>query len=255
MPTDTHTKRERIRVVSLLTDVCSLDEAASRVESLFGRGGYAACANVHMTMEAVDDRAFAEIVNDADLVTPDGKPLFVMQKRLGAKANAEQVRGSDLMTELMRRAASSKTKVGLFGSSPETLELFQKRAEREFPGIDIAYHHSPPRLEGDLTADAETLAAINDSGAEILFVALGCPKQEKWMAKNRGALKAVQIGVGAAVDFYAGTSAEAPKFLQKIGFEWLFRLSKEPRRLWRRYIINNPRFIYLAAKQLLGGRH
>lgn len=255
MPTNTNAKRERIRVVSLLTDAGSLDAAASRVESLVGRGGFAACANVHMTMEAVDDPAFAELVSAADLVVPDGKPLFFMQKRLGAKAEAEQIRGFDLMTELMSRAAHSKTKIGFYGSTRETLGRLQKRAESEFPGIDIAYLHSPPRLTGDLTADAETLAAISDSGAEILFVALGCPKQEKWMAKNRDALKPVQIGVGAAVDFYAGTAAEAPKFLQKIGLEWLFRLSKEPQRLWRRYIINNPRFIYLAAKQLFGGRH
>lgn len=248
-------ERKCIRVVSLLTDVCSLDEAASRVESLFGRGGYVACANVHMTMEAVDDPAFADLVNAADLVLPDGKPLFIMQKRLGADANAEQIRGYDLMTELMRRAASSQTKIGFFGSSDKTLGLLQTRAGNEYPGIDIAYIHSPPRLEGDLAAGAETISAINDSGVDILFVALGCPKQEKWMAQNREMLKPVQIGIGAAVDFYAGTAAEAPKFLQKIGLEWLYRLSKEPRRLWRRYLMNNPRFIYLAAKQLFGGRH
>ncbi len=254
MPTDTSEKRKRIRVVSLLTDAVSLDAAASHIESLVGTGGYVACANVHMTMEAVDDPAFAEVVNAADLVVPDGKPLFVMQKHLGATADAEQLRGFDLMTELMRRAARSKTKIGFFGSSRGTLDLLKKRAERELPGIDIAYLHSPPRLDGDLAAGPETLEAINDSGAEILFVALGCPKQEKWMAKNRAALKPVQIGVGAAVDFYAGTASEAPKFLQKIGLEWLFRLSKEPRRLWRRYLINNPRFVHLAAKQLFGGR-
>jgi N-acetylglucosaminyldiphosphoundecaprenol N-acetyl-beta-D-mannosaminyltransferase len=248
-------ERNRVRIVSLLTDVCSLDEAASRVESLFGRGGYVVCANVHMTMEAVDDPAFADLVNSADLVVPDGKPLFIMQKKFGAKADAEQIRGYDLMTELMLRAASSQTKIGFFGSSDETLERLRTRAENEFSGIDIAYIHSPPRLEGDLAAGAEIISAINDSGVDILFVALGCPKQEKWMARNREMLKPVQIGVGAAVDFYAGTAAEAPKFLQKIGLEWLYRLSKEPRRLWRRYLMNNPRFIYLAAKQLFGKRH
>lgn len=249
-----HENRERIRIISLFTDAVSLDAAASRVESLIPRGGYVACANVHMTMEAVDDPAFAEVVNAADLVVPDGKPLFLMHKRLGADADAEQVRGFDLMTELMRRAARSKTKIGFFGSSRETLDLLKKRAEREFPEIDIAYLHSPPRLDGDLAADAPTISNINDSGIGILFVALGCPKQEKWMAKNRAALKPVQIGVGAAVDFYAGTASEAPKFLQKSGLEWLFRLSKEPRRLWRRYLINNPRFVHLAAKQLFGRR-
>src|SRR5690606_16036814 len=132
-----------------------------RVESLIGRGGYVTCANVHMTMEAVDDPAFADIVNTADIVVPDGKPLFFMQTKLGAKADAEQVRGFDLMIELMRRAARSETKIGFYGSSRETLELLKTRAENEFPARDIAYLHSPPRLEGDLTADAGTIEAID----------------------------------------------------------------------------------------------
>lgn len=250
MPENVETNRERIRVVSLLIDCCDLDSARSRIKTLIGSGGYVACANVHMTMEAADDPEFAELVNSADLVVADGKPIAVMQKRLGAK-HSTQIRGFDLMVSLMKMAEKDKIKVGIFGSSGKTLSAFKGRAHAEFPELDIAFAFSPPHIAGEVPLDKTVVDKINRDQIGILFVALGCPKQEKWMAKSRGKLDAVQIGVGAAVDFYAGTAAEAPEFLQHIGLEWLVRFWKEPKRLWRRYLLNNPRFIYRAAKQLL----
>ena len=243
-------ERERVRIISLLVDVCELDRAIERIESLIGFGGFVACANVHMTMEAADDPKFAAVLNSADLVVADGKPIAVMQRKLG-KTNASQIRGFDLMTNLLKFAAEKNIKVGIYGGSDETLDAFKKRASADLPGIDIAYGFSPPHIAGEMPVDQQTVSDINDSRIDLLFVALGCPKQEKWMAKSRESLSAVQIGVGAAVDFYAGTAAEAPEFLQRIGLEWFFRLIKEPKRLWRRYLLNNPRFVYRAIRQLL----
>lgn len=246
-------ERERTRVVSLLVDVCDLDTAVERIRHLIGHGGHVACANVHMSMEAADDPDFAAMVNSADLVVADGKPIAIMQRKLG-KNQASQIRGYDMMIGLMNFALKNKVKIGIYGSSEQTLAAFRKRAEADYPGIEIAHSFSPPYVKREVPADPQTITDINDSNIALLFVALGCPKQEKWMAKNRANLKAVQIGVGAAVDFYAGTAAEAPEFLQRIGLEWLFRLWKEPKRLWRRYLFNNPRFLYRAARQLLTKR-
>ncbi len=246
-------ENERERIVSLFVNVCDVDQAVAHIESLIASGGFVACANVHMTMEAADDPTFADVVNSADLVVADGKPIAVMQRKLGNK-NASQIRGFDLMIRLLRSAAEKNIKVGLYGGSAETLAAFQKRAANDFPGIDIAYSFSPPYIRGEMPLDRRTISDINDAQIGLLFVALGCPKQEKWMAKSRDNLSAVQIGVGAAVDFYAGTAAEAPKFLQRLGLEWLFRLIKEPKRLWRRYLLNNPRFVYRAIRQLSSNR-
>jgi N-acetylglucosaminyldiphosphoundecaprenol N-acetyl-beta-D-mannosaminyltransferase len=243
-------ERERIRIISLLIDVCDLDMAIERIKKLIGNGGFVACANVHMTMEANDDTKFASIVNSADLIVADGKPIAVMQRKLG-KRNAKQIRGFDLMTNLLEFAAENNIKVGIYGGEEKTLEAFKKRAATDFPGIDIAYSFSPPYIAGEMPLARQTVSDINDARVSLLFVALGCPKQEKWMAQSRESLSAVQIGVGAAVDFYAGTAVEAPKFLQRIGLEWLFRLFNEPKRLWRRYLLNNPRFVYRAVRQLL----
>ncbi len=250
MPENVETNRERTRVVSLMMDDCDLNSALARIKTLIGSGGYVACANVHMTMEAADDSEFAVIVNSADLVVADGKPIAVMQKRLGAK-HTSQIRGFDLMVRLMQLSEENKIKVAIFGSSEKTLSAFKDRAKTDFPELDIAFAFSPPHIAGEVPVDIDVIEKINCAQIGILFVALGCPKQEKWMAKSRDKLNAVQIGVGAAVDFYAGTAAEAPEFLQRIGLEWLFRFWKEPKRLWRRYLLNNPRFIYRAGKQLL----
>jgi len=250
MPEKFKNERERIRIISLLVDVCDTRSAVDHIENLIGRGAFIACANVHMTMEAADDPDFAAMVNSADLIVADGKPIAVMQRKLGKK-NARQIRGYDLMIGLLRFAAKNNIKVGIFGGSKETLAAYQKRAESDFAGINIVYSFSPPFIPGEMPLNPQTIADINASQAELLFVALGCPKQEKWMAKNRESLSAVQIGVGAAVDFYAGTAAKAPESLQRIGLEWLFRLYKEPKRLWRRYLLNNPRFVYRAVRRLL----
>jgi N-acetylglucosaminyldiphosphoundecaprenol N-acetyl-beta-D-mannosaminyltransferase len=241
--------KKQIQVLTLKTDVC---DHASAVETIAAMdGGYVCVSTVHMVMEAQDNPEFAEKVNAASLTVPDGMPLVWMQKLQGA-GDASRVRGNDLTINLCRYAAENGLKVGFYGGRPGVLEAIRERAGRDFGGLEIVYTHAPPFRELTTEEDAEIVADINNAAPDILFVGLGCPKQENWMAAHRGRIDAVMIGVGAAFDFYAGNLREAPRWLSSIGLEWLFRLAMEPRRLWRRYLVLNPRLILLAIEQLLG---
>ena len=241
--------KKQIQVLTLKIDVCDHDSAVDTIAGL--KGGYVCVATVHMVMEAYDNPDFAAKVNAAGLVVPDGMPLVWMQKLQGAK-EASRVRGNDLTINLCRYAADNGLKVGFYGGRQEVLDGISERAGRDFPYLEIAYAYAPPFRELTADEDAKIAADINNARLDILFVGLGCPKQENWMAAHRDRIGAVMIGVGAAFDFYAGNLKEAPRWLSNIGLEWLFRLAMEPRRLWRRYLILNPRFILLAVEQLLG---
>lgn len=239
---------KKIRVISLQTDVTDHNAAVETIASM--DGGYVCVATVHMIMEAYDDPAFAAKVNAAGLIVPDGMPLLWMQKRLGG-TQAQRVRGNDLMIELMKHAEQTGLKLGFYGGKDSTLKALKERATREYPDLNIAYSYSPlfrPLTEAE---DAAITHDINSAAPDILFVGLGCPKQENWMAAHRDRINAVMIGVGAAFDFYAGNLKEAPRWMSNIGLEWLFRLAMEPKRLWRRYLILNPRFMWLALKQTI----
>ena len=239
---------KKIQVVSLQTDVTDHASAVETIAAL--NGGYVCVATVHMVMEAYDDAEFAAKVNAADLAVPDGMPLLWMQKLRGAK-EAKRVRGNDLMLGLFEHAEKNGLKVGFYGGHDKTLKALYERAKTDYPALKIVYTYSP--LFRPLTAieDAAITDEINKAAPDILFVGLGCPKQENWMAAHRDRVGAVMIGVGAAFDFYAGNLKEAPRWLSNIGLEWLFRLFMEPKRLWRRYLILNPRFMWLAVKQLM----
>jgi N-acetylglucosaminyldiphosphoundecaprenol N-acetyl-beta-D-mannosaminyltransferase len=238
---------KKLQIIDLSTDVCDHESAVETIAAL--DGGYVCVATVHMVMEAHDDPEFAARVNAADLVVPDGMPLVWMQKRLGA-GQASRVRGNDLTINLCRYAEGAGLSVGFYGGRQEVLDAIKVRAARDFPKLKIAYAYAPPFRELSEAEDAKVVVGINDAAPDILFVGLGCPKQENWMAAHRGEVKAVMAGVGAAFDFYAGNLREAPRWLSNIGLEWLFRLAMEPGRLWRRYLILNPRFIWLAVRQL-----
>ena len=246
-------KSPRVNVVGLEVNLCDYDSAMRRVHELANArgGGYICLATVHMTMEGQDDRDFQRLVNNADLVVPDGKPLSVMQKLLGNE-NARQVRGPGLMPKLFAYAEQNNLSVGFYGGKQETLDRLLERLAIEFPRLKVAYSFSPPFRPVSAEEDREIVSAINRSGVQILFVGLGCPKQERWMAQHREKLTSVMLGVGAAFDFYTETITEAPVWMQRIGLEWMFRLVQEPRRLWRRYLILNPRFTALAVLQLAG---
>ncbi|PZV11744.1 MAG: glycosyltransferase [Pseudanabaena sp.] len=206
-------------------------------------------ANTHMLIEARRDSQFANVLNQADLVTPDGVPLVWMMKMMGAK-QAQRVAGMDIFHSACEQASKAQISIFLMGSTPEVLDKISHRLKDDFPLLKIAGMESPPFRPLGLTADMDITNTINASGAGIVFVALGCPKQEQWMALHRGKIHAVMIGVGAVFPIYAGELKHAPKFMQNTGFEWLFRLSQEPQRLWKRYFSTIPIFIWLALKQI-----
>jgi N-acetylglucosaminyldiphosphoundecaprenol N-acetyl-beta-D-mannosaminyltransferase len=206
-----------------------------------------------MVMEAFDAEAFRRIVNGADLVTPDGRPLVWALKALGAR-RASQVRGTDLTTNVVERAAQENVPVGLYGGTPELLESFVRVLESRFPGICVVCKIAPPFRPLTLEEDEAVMREVAESGARILFVGIGCPKQERWMAEHKGRVRAVMLGVGAAFDFHTGRVRQAPHWMQLAGLEWAFRLAMDPRRLWKRYAKHNPRFVFFFLLQLLGLR-
>ena len=210
---------------------------------------YICIANVHMLMEAHDSKEFAAIVNQADMVTPDGMPLVWMM-RLKGQRDQQRVYGPTLMLHVLDMASRENIPVGFYGGETETLEILVEKMQARFNGLNVAYVFSPPFRELDAAEDDDVVKNINNSGTRILFVGLGCPKQEVWMYNHRERVNVVTIGVGAAFDFHAGKKPQAPKYLQNIGLEWLFRLVSEPRRLWRRYLYHNPRFVFLAVMDL-----
>ena len=239
-------QRVRVDTLDYATTVNILMKLSRREESY-----YACFANVHMLMEAYDSRYFQGVVNNADLVTPDGMPLVWMM-RLKGERRQERVYGPALMLRLLNAAAREGIPVGFLGGESRVLESLVERMQQRYPGLKIVYAFSPPFTETGLDDDEKLVEGINQSGARILFVGLGCPKQEIWMARHRDRVHMVMLGVGAAFDFHAGVKPQAPAWVQKLGLEWSFRLLTEPRRLWRRYLHHNPRFIALALADLLG---
>ncbi len=212
---------------------------------------YVCVANVHTVMEAYDSIKFGKVVNDAGLVTPDGMPLVWMMRAKGQRKQP-RVYGPTLMLYILEAAARENLPVGFYGSKPEVLNTLIKRMQARYEGLSVVFSCSPPFREMSQEEDQAIIEQINQSSTKILFVGLGCPKQEIWMAEHCGKVKAVMIGVGAAFDFHAGIKPQAPAWMQKVGLEWLFRLFTEPRRLWKRYLYHNPRFLVLAAADLLG---
>lgn len=244
-------KENRVRVVSIFPDVVRHDSLIQKIAELAeqGKGGYVCFSTVHMVMESFDDAQFGAKINAADVIVTDGMPIVWMQKLQGKDAN--RIRANDLMIALCDYAEKNNLKVGFYGGRQEVIDAILERAEKDFPRLEISYAFSPPFRPLTQEEDAEITRKINESGTQILFMGLGCPKQENWMAAHKNRLKAVMLGVGASFDFYAGNIKEAPKWMGRFGLEWLFRLSQEPRRLWRRYLILNPRFMWLATLQLL----
>jgi N-acetylglucosaminyldiphosphoundecaprenol N-acetyl-beta-D-mannosaminyltransferase len=239
-----------MRVDGLRTSVAA-DAVVELAEA--GAGGAVCVATVHMVMEAFDAPDFQRGVNAAEMVTPDGVPLVWLLRRLGLR-ETRRVYGPTLMRLICRRAEEHGLPIGLYGGSPEVLAALRERLLERHPLLRIAFAASPPFRPTTEAEEASTREAIEASGARILFVGLGCPKQERWMTAHREALPCVLLGVGAAFDFLAGAKRQAPGWLQRAGLEWLFRLAMEPRRLWRRYLIQNPRFLFHLARELARSR-
>jgi len=211
---------------------------------------YIIAANVHVVMTAFWDQTYQTIVNNAVLVTPDGMPLVWALRLFGVKGQ-QRVYGPDLMLACCDRAQQAQVPIYLYGGKPLTLEKLEKNLKQWYPHLIIAGSHAPPFRPLTAEETAADINRINESGSAIVFVALGCPKQEQWMAQQVGKIQGVMIGVGAAFAFHSQETSQAPRWLMKLGLEWLYRLATEPRRLWRRYLINNPAFLILFALQLV----
>jgi N-acetylglucosaminyldiphosphoundecaprenol N-acetyl-beta-D-mannosaminyltransferase len=192
-----------------------------------------------------------QVVNGADLVTPDGRPLVWALRSLGVRG-ASQVRGTDLTQHVVAQAARENVPIGLYGGTPELLEVFGRVLKTRYPNIQVVCQIAPPFRPLTPEEDKAVTKEIVASGTRILFVGIGCPKQENWMAEHVGRIPAVMLGVGAAFDFHTGRVRQAPRWMQLAGLEWVFRLLMDPRRLWKRYAKHNPRFVWLFLMQLLG---
>lgn len=203
---------------------------------------YVCLCNVHSTVTAQSDPLLALALSQSDMVLPDGMPIAWMLRKNGFKKQP-RIGGPDLMWKCTERFQQLGQSIFLYGSTIKTLEKLERAMYEKYPNLKIAGMVSPPFR--DLSAEEEAAIAdqINNSGAHALFVALGCPKQEVWMQRQRGKIMAVMFGFGAAFDFHAGNLRRAPYWMQRAGLEWLYRLAKEPSRLWRRYLVTNSKFL------------
>ena len=207
-------------------------------------------ANVHMFIEAQNNPDFLKIINEADMVTPDGKPICWALKLLNG-VEQDRVAGMDLLPDLLKEMDDKQMSVYFYGGSQEMLDATQAHITAHYPRVKIAGMHSPPF--GIIPAEeaAKQVDNINASMPHILFVILGCPKQEKWMAANKHRLNTVAIGVGGALPVLTGMQKRSPKWMQDAGLEWLYRLGQEPKRLFKRYAVTNSKFIGIVMSEFL----
>ena len=215
---------------------------------------YVCVTGVHGVMESWDQPSLRDIHNAAGLVTPDGMPLVWLSRLLGHR-QTDRVYGPDLMLALCEASVDRGYRHFFYGGAEDVPGRLAARLQERFPGLQVAGTYSPPFRALTPEEDADVVRMINAAQPDVVWVGLSTPKQETWMFEHQGRLEApVMIGVGAAFDFHAGLKRQAPRWMQRSGTEWLFRLLSEPRRLWRRYLKNNPRFVFLILLQLLGLR-
>lgn len=214
------------------------------------KSSYVCVCNVHMLIEAHDSHQFGEFINNADIVTPDGMPVAKAFKILYG-ISQPRVPGMDLMESLFADIQKNKMSVFLYGSTDSVLSSISTKAKKDFPLLNIIGKLSPPFRNITEDESREINREINLNSPDFVFVALGCPKQEKWMADNLNKINSCMIGLGGAFPVYAGIVPRAPNWMQNYGLEWLYRLIKEPKRLWKRYFYTNIMFIYLLVVQTI----
>ncbi|MBE9109335.1 WecB/TagA/CpsF family glycosyltransferase [Nodosilinea sp. LEGE 07298] len=248
------------RILKTRVDATSYTDACNRIQTWAEqeRSCYVVAANVHVVMTAYWDAQYQRILEGAALVTSDGMPLVMGLRLLGIPGQS-RVYGPDLMLAWCDRAAQFDLPIYLYGGTNSILEKMAVYLQGQFPGLPIAGTHAPPFRPLSSAEAAADIDRINQSGARVVFVGLGCPKQEQWMHRHQGQVQAVMIGVGAAFSFFSGDVSQAPRWMMRLGLEWLYRFAQEPRRLWQRYLINNPAFVLLFGAQvaryrLLGAR-
>jgi len=248
-------QRHKTPVIGVDIDVLGWISVLGRIEqwSQGHESRYVCLCNVHAAVTATRDEKFRNAVADADLVLPDGAPIAWMLRQLGA-ITQPKISGPDLMWEYLAAEELKKGRIYLYGGCEQSLHLLCDRIQKSFPLVQIVGAYSPPFRELTTQEDEDAVKALNQTAPDVVFVGLGCPKQELWMAAHRGRVQAVMIGVGAAFDYHAQTLRRAPLWMQNCGFEWLYRLVVEPRRLWKRYLVTNSVFLLRAGDQWLRSR-
>ena len=218
-------------------------------ENVCPRSDYVCVANVHMLVEANKDKEFAYVVNNSVITTPDGLPL-AWGLRLKHGIKQDRVAGMDLLPDLLSLASQNQIPVYFYGGTEEVLAKTESYVKQHYPDIPSVGFYSPPFRKLTEEETDEIVENINSTGARLVFVALGCPKQEKWMASMKGRVNAVMLGIGAALPVLVGEQSRAPGWMQNNGLEWLYRLCQEPGRLWKRYFVTNSIYICLLIKEL-----
>jgi N-acetylglucosaminyldiphosphoundecaprenol N-acetyl-beta-D-mannosaminyltransferase len=239
-------------ILGMRVDASNYDKAASQIVEWGARreSRYVCIAAVNNVVEAHRRPEYRALMNQSDFTTSDGMPLVWGLRKLGIP-EATRVYGPDLTPVICEQAARAGVGVGFYGGTPEVLEDLVSGLTKRFPALRVTYRWAPPFRPLTDEEEAEVISAVNASGTGVLLVGLGAPKQEQLMARLRGEIAATMVGVGAAFDFLAGKKRQSPPWMQRAGLEWLFRLVTEPKRLWRRYLLGNPRFAVLFAAQLI----
>ena len=239
-------------ILKTRVDATNYQDACDRIQNWVNQGEscYIVAANVHLVMTAYWDQVYQTVINQAALVTPDGMPLVWGLRWLGIQKQT-RVYGPDLMLSWCERAAEYEIPVFFYGGTELMLDKLTRSLQHKFPGLKIVGSYAPPFHALTREEEQEIREKIQATGASVVLVGLGCPKQEEWMARQQDKLQAVMLGVGAAFSFHSGEVSQAPRWLMKMGLEWLYRLIMEPRRLWQRYFLTNPAFVVLFSGQLL----
>ncbi|MDE6412030.1 MAG: WecB/TagA/CpsF family glycosyltransferase [Clostridia bacterium] len=208
-------------------------------------GEYMCVSNVHTTVMSYDDAEYCAVQNGGIMAIPDGGPLSSVGRKRGFH-EMQRTTGPDYMGEIFKISAQHGYRHYFYGATEETLQKLREKLVGAYEGIEIAGMYSPPYRELTEEEDAEIIEKINSTQADFVWVGLGAPKQEIWMAKHKGQINGFMVGVGAGFDYFAGNIKRAPKWMQKMNLEWLYRLFQNPRRLFKRYFYSNPKFIWHA---------
>jgi len=243
-----------VNVLGVQVSAVNMTMALRTIDGWITRGEphYVCVTGVHGVMESQRDPELRRIHNQAGMVTPDGMPL-VWLSWLDGHRYVERVYGPDLMLACCAQTGDRAYRHYFYGGADGVPELLRSRLCARYPALKVAGIFSPPFRAVTPEEDEEIVRRINAASPDIVWIGLSTPKQERWMSEHRARLDApVLIGVGAAFDFHAGLKRQAPRWMQRSGSEWLFRLLTEPRRLWRRYLVNNPAFVWKVARTRLG---
>lgn len=208
-------------------------------------GDYICVSNVHTTVTSYEDKVYCNIQNGGLMAIPDGGPLSTIGRNRGHK-NMSRTTGPGLMEELFKVSTENGYRHYFYGSTKETLEKLYNNLTVKYPGIEIAGMYSPPFRPMNPEEDNEIVKQINKTKPDFVWIGLGAPKQEKWMSEHQGRIKGLMLGVGAGFDYFAGNISRAPQWMQKSNMEWLYRLTQEPKRLFKRYFYTNTKFIWLV---------